>query len=81
MGSSEGYNEVEQFIKENKHLPDIEPATDMEENGIELGKMDMKLLRKIEELTLYMIDFKEEMDKLKEENEKLKNRIIELEKD
>jgi hypothetical protein len=53
----------------------------MEDKGIELGKMDMKLLQKIEELTLYMIDFKKEMDRMKEENQKLKDKIIELEKD
>ncbi len=41
----------------------------------------MKLLQKIEELTLYMIDFKKEMDRMKEENQKLKDKIIELEKD
>jgi hypothetical protein len=74
-------NEVERFIKDNKHLPDIEAAEEMEENGLELGKMDMKLLQKIEELTLYMIDFKKEMDKMKEENQKLKDKIIELEKE
>lgn len=74
-------NEVEQFVRENKHLPDIEPAKDMEEKGIELGKMNMKLLQKIEELTLYMIDFEKEMNKMKEENQKLKDRIIELKKD
>jgi len=73
--------EVEIFIEKNKHLPDIESASEMEVNGLELGKMDMKLLQKIEELTLYMIDFKKEMDIVKEENQKLKNRIAELEKD
>jgi hypothetical protein len=71
-------NEIEKFVKENKHLPDIEPAKTMEENGIELGKMDIKLLQKIEELTLYMIDFKKEMESLKEENQKLKQEIKEL---
>jgi len=52
----------------------------MKKEGLELGKMDMKLLQKIEELTLYMIDFKKEVDKMKLENEKLKDRIVELEK-
>jgi hypothetical protein len=46
---------VEQFVKRNKHLPGVEPASEMEKKGIELGKMDMKLLQKIEELTLYMM--------------------------
>ncbi len=53
----------------------------MEEKGLELGKMDMKLLQKIEELTLYMIDLKKEVEKVKDENQKLRERIIELEKD
>jgi hypothetical protein len=72
--------EVEEFIKENKHLPDIESAREMEEKGLDLGKMDMKLLQKIEELTLYMIEFKKEMNGLINENEKLKERIMELER-
>jgi cell division septum initiation protein DivIVA len=42
--------------------------------------MDMKLLQKIEELTLYMIDFEKKMEKVQEENQKLKERIAELEK-
>lgn len=74
-------NEVERFIKDNKHLPDIEAADEMKEKGLELGKMDMKLLQKIEELTLYMIDLKRDMDNIKEENQKLMDKIIELEKD
>ena len=72
--------EVEKFIAENKHLPDIESATEMETKGLELGKMDMKLLQKIEELTLYMIDVKKEIGELKEENKKLKDKIVEIEK-
>lgn len=67
--------EVEQFVEKNKHLPDIESAEEMEQNGLELGKMDIKLLRKIEELTRYMIEFKKEMDNVKEENWKLKEQI------
>jgi hypothetical protein len=74
-------SEVEQFINENKHLPDIEPAKTMEEKGIELGRMDMRLLQKIEELTLYMIDFKKQIDKLNDENRKLRDEIAKLKKD
>jgi hypothetical protein len=73
-------HEVEQFINENKHLPEIESAKTMEEQGIELGKMDMKLLQKIEELTLYMIDFEKKMDRMEEENQKLKEEIVRLKK-
>jgi hypothetical protein len=49
-------SEVETFIKENKHLPDIAPAKEMQENGVSVGEMDAKLLQKIEELTLYVIE-------------------------
>lgn len=64
--------DVEIYINENKHLPDIQSAKEMEENGIELGKMDMKLLQKLEELTLYLISLKKEIEALKEENKTLK---------
>ncbi|WP_340076410.1 hypothetical protein [Leptobacterium sp. I13] len=48
--------ELQNYIKENKHLPNIPSAKDMETNGIELGAMNMKLLEKIEELTLYIME-------------------------
>ena len=47
--------EVEQFIKVNKHLPEIPSAQEVAENGVNLGEMEAKLLQKIEELTLYII--------------------------
>ena len=47
--------ETEQFILENKHLPEIPSAAEVTENGINLGEMNAKLLLKIEELTLYLI--------------------------
>jgi len=65
--------EVEQYIKTNKHLPDIPSAAEVEENGINLGEMDSKLLQKIEELTLYLI----EMDKENENQAKLIERLNE----
>jgi len=48
--------EVELYINQFGHLKDIPSAKDVEENGILLGKMDSKLLLKIEELTLYIIE-------------------------
>jgi hypothetical protein len=56
------------YIKENKHLPEIASAKEMQVNGINLSEMNIKLLQKIEEMTLYMIDFKREIDALKDEN-------------
>lgn len=57
--------EVEGFIKENGHLPGIPSAQEVEKNGISVGEMNQKLLEKIEELTLYMIDIKKENEELK----------------
>ncbi|MFT0716754.1 pyocin knob domain-containing protein [Flagellimonas lutimaris] len=48
--------EVEMHIRENGHLINIPSAKEVEENGIELGKMNKLLLEKIEELTLYIIE-------------------------
>ncbi len=58
--------EVETFIKDNKHLPDVPSAQEFKENGVGLGEMDDMLLRKIEELTLYIIELKKENKELKE---------------
>ena len=57
--------EVETFVKENKHLPDIPSAEEFKENGVGLGEMDDMLLRKVEELTLYVIELKKENELLK----------------
>ncbi|MDQ3535689.1 MAG: tail fiber protein, partial [Bacteroidota bacterium] len=63
--------EVESHIKEKGHLKDIPSAQEVEENGINLGEMDAKLLQKIEELTLYKIELKKENELLKKEINKL----------
>ncbi|WP_062057775.1 tail fiber protein [Sediminicola sp. YIK13] len=54
--------EIQKFIKENGHLPNIPSAKEMEENGVELGVMNMKLLEKIEELTLYIISLEKKQE-------------------
>jgi len=48
--------EVEQYISENNHLPDVPSAKEVDENGFAVGEMNAILLQKIEELTLYIID-------------------------
>ena len=58
-------SEVENFIKKNKHLPDVPSADEIGKNGIDVGENQAILLRKIEELTLYIIDLKKEIDLLK----------------
>lgn len=49
-------DELEDFVKLNKHLPDIAPAAEMESEGINLSEMAAKLLQKIEEQSLYIIE-------------------------
>ena len=58
-------SKVKQYIQENKHLPDIPSATHVEQCGLSVGEMQNLLLQKIEELTLYTIELKEEIEILK----------------
>jgi len=59
--------DLEKFINKNKHLPNIPSAKEVEKDGINVGEMNAKLLQKIEELTLYVIDLHKENEKLKKE--------------
>jgi hypothetical protein len=59
-------NIVENYIKENKHLPEIASAKEMKENGINLSEMNIKLLQKMEEMTLYLIEQNKSILMLKE---------------
>jgi len=68
-------SEIENFVKENKHLPDIPSEKEMREKGLNLNNMQIKLLQKIEELTLYVIELKKENENIKEELEKLRQGI------
>ncbi|NOX46631.1 MAG: hypothetical protein GXO89_06600 [Chlorobi bacterium] len=68
----EGYklprlDDIEDYIATNKHLPDIPSAKQIQEDGLDLGDMQIKLLQKIEELTLYVIDLKKENEEIKKQ--------------
>ncbi|WP_166923969.1 tail fiber protein [Flavobacterium poyangense] len=67
--------EVETFIKENKHLPEIPSAQEIEKNGLMLAEMNMSLLKKMEEMTLYIIEIKKENEKQNEELKKLQKKL------
>ncbi len=56
-------SEVEQFINDKGHLPEIPSAEQVAEEGINVGQMDAKLLQKIEELTLYVIEQQKQIEK------------------
>ncbi len=47
----------------------------MEKNGVQLGEMNMLLLKKIEELTLYTIEMNKQMEELKKKNESTETRM------
>lgn len=63
-------SELEKSIKENCHLPGIPSVKVVETEGISLGEMQRKMMEKIEELTLYIIDLNQEIKDLKNENAK-----------
>ena len=66
-------HEIEAFIKVNQHLPEVPSAKEMQENGVELGKMNMLLLQKIEELTLHTIEQQKTINELLNRIEKLES--------
>lgn len=62
-------SQVDDFIKANKHLPNIPSAAEVKENGVSLVELQSKLLQKIEELTLYVIEQQKRIEEL-EKNQK-----------
>lgn len=67
-------HELSKYIEQNKHLPDVPTTSEVMQQGVDLGKMNGILLKKVEELTLYMIDIKKELDQTKKELEQLKEK-------
>ncbi len=79
--------EIEKHIKEKKHLPEIASAKVMEKEGVNIGEFQIKLLQKIEELTLYSIDQNkkiqqqsEQLKQIQNENKILKTQSVKIEK-
>ena len=64
--------DLKEYIKKNKHLPNIPSAKEVEKDGLGLGKLTKLQMEKIEELTLYIIEMNERIEKLEEENKELK---------
>ncbi len=62
-------NELKSYIEANKHLPGIPTEKEVQENDIDLAKMNKLLLQKVEELTLYIIKQQEQIDQLKNNQE------------
>ncbi|SDQ11479.1 hypothetical protein SAMN05421664_0560 [Chryseobacterium soldanellicola] len=68
-------NELDQFINENGHLPEVPSTEEAIEKGIELKEMNILLLKKVEELTLHMIDQNKQLKAQNEEIQALKKEI------
>ena len=70
--------EVVSYIKANSHLPEIPSAKMMEQNGLNLGELNMQMLKKIKELTLYLIEKDEQVRNLQKQVSGLDKRLKEI---
>jgi len=70
---------VESYVREHKHLPEIPSAKDIERDGLDLAEMNLLLLKKVEELTLHLIEKEKEVTGLKNGMYKMEERIYRLE--
>lgn len=68
-------SELEAYINANKHLPEIPSANEMAANGLNLKEMNLLLLKKVEELTLHLIETKKIIDLQQSEIGELKKKI------
>jgi hypothetical protein len=71
-------NEVAAYIRANHHLPDIPSEAEVQEKGVSLGEMQSKLLAKIEELTLHVIQEHERNDRLEQQNREIMEKVARL---
>lgn len=72
--------DLENYIQKNKHLPDVPSATEVAKNGIDLGDNQALLLRKIEDLTLYVIEQQKKIEVLQKKSMDQQNEITTLKK-
>ncbi|MFL0077988.1 hypothetical protein [Tenacibaculum maritimum] len=68
-------DEVASYIKENKHLPNMPTEKEVVKEGMNVGQINTVLVEKVEELTLYIIQLKAQLDNQKKEIEKLKTSV------
>lgn len=64
--------EVYSYVQEHGHLPEIQSAADMQQNGVNMSEFQIQLLQKIEELTLYLIKQEQTIQELRQELENVK---------
>jgi hypothetical protein len=73
-------SEVESYIQANQHLPEVPSADEVAKEGINLGEMDAALLKKIEELTLYLIEQNKKLEAQNQKIELLEKQLAEIKK-
>lgn len=71
--------EVEEYINKNSHLPEIPSAKEIDKNGLLLAEMNMSLLKKVEELTIYAINQEKKINEQSKENAMLSERLSRIE--
>jgi len=67
-------DEVREYVDLNRHLPDIPSAAEVQRDGLSIGEFSMKLLKKIEELTLYVVQQQETIRGLEQRLKQIENR-------
>lgn len=72
--------ETASFISTHKHLPEMPSAQEVKTNGVKIGEMNVLLLKKIEELTIHIIEMKAENNKIRKVNQDLVQRLQAIEK-
>ena len=71
--------ELASFIRENKHLPNVPSESQVKREGVNISAFQMRLLEKVEELTLYTIDQHDQIGTLQTQNKELMERLAALE--
>jgi hypothetical protein len=69
-------SEINSYIEQNHHLPGIEPASQMQDSGLDVGANQTKLLAKIEELTLYLL---QQQQLLEQQEQKMQQQSADIE--
>ncbi|SFC82802.1 hypothetical protein SAMN05421747_13214 [Parapedobacter composti] len=67
--------EIEAYVKQHKHLPEIPSAADIQRDGLDLAAMNLLLLKKVEELTLHLIEKENKIQAIHEELIQLKSEL------
>jgi hypothetical protein len=75
-----GLSDVETFLKTNNHLPEIPSAEEITKNGVPIAEMNSLLLKKVEELTLYLIEQNKKIESQQTKIDELEKKIDNIKK-